>query len=173
VETNGNADGLFTRLGLGDGTFGPAMKSNTQQSRISAVDTAFGDLNGDGNLDLVSSVAWPTPVAVMLGVGDGTFAASAGHDTRTGGSGRVALEDLNGDGKLDLISSDWIAWVGHVMTVMLGAGDGTFTCSTGSLAGAPIETQFAFGDLNGDRRMDLVFPIRDSKSIRVLLNQPF
>ncbi len=172
VETNGKLDGLTARFGMGDGSFGAALKSNTNQGGISAYNAAFGDLNDDGNLDFVARGSGTGNLYVMLGVGDGTFAASAAHDTSLFELRNLALVDLNGDGILDLIGSHMVSWVGGVMVVMLGAGDGTFTCSTGSLADAPDDNSFALGDVNGDKRIDIVFPNRDSKSIRVLLNQP-
>src|SRR5262245_59420136 len=63
---------------------------------------AFADVNGDTHLDLLvarDSVA----LAVLLGHGDGTFAAPVTY--RFGGVHTTALEvaDLNGDGHLDVL----------------------------------------------------------------------
>jgi hypothetical protein len=173
VQSDGQQYRLAVRLGLGDGTFGPTLQSATNNGGISMYNAVLGDLNGDGNLDLVSPDTCAPFLDVMLGVGDGTFVAVTPQAiAQNFGLGRLALGDLNGDGVLDLVSDNLVEWVGYQMLVMLGAGDGTFTCATASLASGADDEFFALGDVNGDKRLDLVVPNLDSESFTVLLNQP-
>jgi len=172
VQSDGEPDGLTVRLGLGDGRFGAKLQSTTNGARISRYYAAIGDLNGDGHLDLVSLDTGTPYLDVMLGVGDGTFAPLAPQPVSGSyGLGRLVLADMNGDGLLDLLSHGIISWVGYETVVLLGAGDGTFTCMTASLPAGGDGESAALGDLNGDQRLDLVIPNAQERSLTVLLNQ--
>ncbi len=95
-----NGDGTFT---LTDAAIGPDKGGPL----------AVGDVNGDGNLDIVVSTG------VFLGNGDGTFAQNSSV-ALPGGTISIALADVNGDGKLDVIVADQVS-----VKVQLGNGDGT------------------------------------------------
>ena len=75
-----------------------------------------------------ASPTWRRPtdggntVSVLLGNGDGTFAAKADYATGAGPRS-VAVGDFNGDGKLDLATANGMA---NSVSVLLGNGDGTF-----------------------------------------------
>jgi hypothetical protein len=56
--------------GIGNGTFAAPLVVSTVFDQIAAV----ADMNGDGNLDIVTSSPFATPnINVYLGKGDGTF----------------------------------------------------------------------------------------------------
>src|SRR5262249_13199715 len=88
-------------------------------------------------------------IAVLLGNGDGTFAAPvlsiAGKSAR-----RPTLGDFDGDGFMDLavISGAYVA-------VLAGNGDGTFRAPLNYPAGSDAAL-LATGDLDGDGHLDLI-----------------
>ncbi len=100
------------------------------------------DLNADGKLDLVT--AGYGSVSVLLGNGNGTFAAAKSYAAVVGGdtSAPVAVGDFNGDHKLDLVTCG---------SLLIGNGDGTFKTAVATRAGSgPV----AAGDFNGDGKLD-------------------
>ena len=75
-----------------------------------------GDLNGDGNVDVVMSST--SNMKVMLGDGHGEFGPSRDLDASGHAEG---VGDLDGDGYIDLVSSSL-----GTLTVWFGRGDGSF-----------------------------------------------
>jgi len=84
---------------------------------------AAEDLNNDGDLDLVVVNEGSDSVSVLLGKGDGTFAAKT--DYTVGDSPQsLAVQNYDTDGILDLIV--WYPEGTGVVSVLLGNGGGTF-----------------------------------------------
>src|SRR6185436_13023402 len=85
---------------LGNGTGGYLAPIVTTTGG-EAVVRAAGDVNADGNPDLIVQV---DPDGTRLLLGDGTGHFSAGTDVATGQTARaLRLSDLNRDGRLDLV----------------------------------------------------------------------
>jgi hypothetical protein len=132
---------------------------------------AIGDLNGDGNPDLVAanSVTPEDTVSVLLNRGDGSFQAKLDYAT-----GRVpiqvAIGDLNADGKPDLITANALS---DTVSVLLNRGAGSFPATVDYPVG-PSPVSVAIGDLNGDGKPDLAAANLDvnlGNSVSVLLNR--
>lgn len=110
--------------------------------------TTVGDFNGDGKLDILSTVDDGSSPVVNFGRGDGTFQAVSGtNDTVVAN----AAADINGDGKTDLLL---IAAGGEVYS-QLSNGDASFAEQVVTTSGANFST-FTTGDFNGDGKVDVV-----------------
>lgn len=137
----------------------------------SPADVAVGDFNRDGKLDAVSADAYDDTVTVLLGSGNGAFAAPQAIPVGSGPAS-VAVADLDGDGKLDLIvadSSSGDEFVGAI-TILKGAGDGTFTAQPEIMSDAfdtPVAVRAA--DLNGDHKTDFVVLNQELDDVAVFL----
>jgi hypothetical protein len=150
--------GVQIALGNGDGTFRGSLGSPVLSPPSGPV--AAADLNGDGNLDLVVTAVnvnsagslQPGTISVMLGHGDGTFAAAVTYTIGKMATS-VAIGDLNGDGKPDLAVADYAPGAADV-AVLLGNGDGTFQTAVKYPAVNGADS-VVMGDFNGDGNLDL------------------
>jgi hypothetical protein len=170
LDSDGNADVveihafpnlMRLRLGNGDGTFRAGMDYPLSESPGRVV---AADLDRDGNQDLI--VTFFSSVGVMLGNGDGTFRPRVDHATPIG-VGMTTVADVNRDGKPDLLIVTGASSVDNTMTVLLGAGDGTFV-THGSYVTSVFGGVIAAGDVTGDGNPDAVLWSGASLAVSVL-----
>ncbi len=124
---------------------------------------AVGDLNGDGTPDVVVADSGGGAVSVLLGKGDGAFAAATSFPVGASPIA-VALGDFNKDGKLDIVTADSGA---DTVSVLLGKGDGTFAASAAFATGGGPKS-VAVGDVDRDGKLDVVSANATDGTVSVL-----
>lgn len=145
---------------------------------------AQGDFNGDGILDVATSIvfqyrpfsgpdAFERRIAITLGHGDGTFAAPnhfaiPGPVVYTSDNlGAISLQakDYDRDGMIDLLVSET---KGKRLLFYKGNGDGTFRDARQQATGTDI-AGYRVADLNGNGILDLIAIRADGAAFGVLL----
>jgi hypothetical protein len=149
-------------MGNGDGTFAASVNINITAFGSVPYDLVSGDLNADGNLDLVTVTASTGGFTVLLGNGFGGFNIFGSFSPGTNFD-RIALGDFNQDAKQDLVITD----SGDKRVLLLsGLGNGGFGAlqafSVPGTSGA-----ITAGDFNADGKPDVAvatYPIGGSSS---------
>jgi subtilisin family serine protease len=137
------------------------------------VSIALADMNGDGNLDVITGGGYfgvddlgeeaTDLVTVLLGDGKGNFSLPKVYRTEPSIYG-LALADLNGDGKPEVIAASQDT---DKTIVLLNDGQGNLDGPTGGYVGYITagqsgsvntpQSNFLVQDLNGDGKPDLAF----------------
>jgi hypothetical protein len=172
--------GVEVHLGNGDGTFrGNGWYSS---GAFYAKGLVVADVNGDEKLDIVLANCAPKgsrscegigSMAVLLGIGDGTFQPAKNRLSGADDARSVAVADVDDDGKPDVVIAhgcrDFSSSCPGVLGVLLGNGDGTFRSALTYGSGGNWAEYVAAADLNGDGKPDLVAS-NQSSTVGVLLN---
>ncbi len=167
---------------LGDGKGGltlapnsPIAMKNGQHPHTHGL--AMGDLNRDGKLDLVTVNNEDNDVSVAFGDGRGNFTHAAGSPFAVGPSPYpLALGDVNNDGHPDIVATTTATGprraqqlpFSRALTLLLADGRGGFRSSL-----LPLRTGqpwfVVIGDINGDRKPDLVATHHDQRELTALI----
>ena len=122
-------------------------------------DIALGDLDGDGDLDAVTTNDSAEGMKIWFNNGQGIFKLG---DQKMEPSMSVILGDLEGDNDLDIVvthwdieASEWINGYGDA-SVWLNDGTGNFTKTQMGLGGNQV-FNLSSGDLNSDGYLDIFF----------------
>ncbi len=162
LPTNGNVQ---VQLGNSDGTFKLATGYNTGAGLTSATS---GDLNNDGNLDIVMTDWASDRMITMLGNGDGTFKAKLSYSTGDYPVG-VVVFDFNQDGNADIATLDQNT-AGTPISIHLSNADGTFLARTSlNVPGTAGPGTFLFTDFNLDGFRDFLISNPSSGGVSVIL----
>ncbi len=163
-----STDYVSILLGNGNGTFQPAVNTAVGSGLNSL---AVGDFNGDGKPDLAVGLGTaaaggpngpggPGSVSILLGNGDGSFAA-AGNYLVANQPWSVVVGDFNGDGHPDLAvgnadPGDPNSQQNPSVSILLGNGNGTFGTAVNYIYPKGAYTfNLALADFNGDGHLDL------------------
>ncbi|MEM7202343.1 MAG: VCBS repeat-containing protein [Planctomycetota bacterium] len=147
-------------LNNGVGVFTDATLTHLPPVTDATLSIAAGDLDGDGDSDLVVGDAYTAPDRVLLNDGAGVFAAggaigSGGWNPTLG----LALGDVDGDGNLDVLAAYGVSDIyagaayGRPNRLFLNDGAGRFTEHSFPTASEP-STGVALGDVDGDGDLD-------------------
>lgn len=152
------ASAVGFQLGHGDGTF---QISGPVYPATEAYEMAVGDVNLDGNPDIVTSGVGSGMATVVLGRGDGTGTVS--QFPVVTGSLDVAIADVTSDGKPDALFN---SLEGGVYTYA-GDGQGHFaTSAIAAITGSLTPVTILLRDFNGDGKLDLVGAFPDDQTLR-------
>jgi hypothetical protein len=133
-------------------------------------DIAMGDLNGDGNPDLVIANTGTPYLTVLLGDGKGSFKPSQHSPFATSSYPHVhgvVVGDFNADGKLDVVTDSW----GHDQILLLlgdGAGNLVLPGQFFHTGKRPYQ-RLRSADFNKDGKPDVVTTDMDINAVSILL----
>lgn len=144
-NSNGLPISLATLLGNGDGTFQAEHPVIPPPAVTSTQGLAAGDVDGDGNVDLI--LTFGNGVTTLRGNGDGTF--STQRDTIGITANVISVADFNQDGRADILATTTF---GNTSVEAFGQADGTFSAPVVLGVTEPVTV----GDLNRDGFPDVV-----------------
>ena len=134
---------------------------------------AIGDLNDDRKPDLAVVNYSARSVSVLVNRGDGGFRAARNFATGSEDDlpGAVAIGDLTDDGKPDLAVATLLPIYakGRGIIVFINKGGGRFRAGPRFFDGG--RDAVAIGELNGDKKPDLIAVSHDLDAVSVLLNR--
>jgi len=158
-----NADGTISVLiGKGAGMFRTLPDLTVAAGSLSSIEA--GDLSNSGKIDLIVTEPGRRLVSVLIGKGDGTFAAPASYPVGNEPVSTV-VADVNGDGIPALVV---INKSSNTFSILGGNGDGSFKASVDFVAGnAPLAA--VAGDFYGNGRVDLAIINHSSQTVSVPL----
>ncbi|WP_324673680.1 FG-GAP-like repeat-containing protein [Hymenobacter sp. GOD-10R] len=176
VDSDGDLDLLALNNNFGYSTVsirlnnGAGAFSGTQQASVawSSQDLAVGDIDGDGDLDLLaagSNLSAPgSLISIRLNNGQGAFTGSQ-ELSIPGSTTSISLGDLDNDGDLDLAAAS----ADNLVRVRLNNGQGIFE-GTQQVSVGSNPTHLALGDIDGDGDLDLVTANNSGGTASVRLN---
>ncbi|WP_230688401.1 IPT/TIG domain-containing protein [Hymenobacter jeongseonensis] len=163
TNSNGTVQNqVYRRLNNGSGSFG---NSQATQVNTRPTHTVLGDLDGDGDLDMLTAA----DQATLSFYANGTFSQNANYIRTTTGfpvpvAVDVALGDVDGDGDLDALIAN-----GSIVSVRLNNGLGTFSGIYDVPMGRAM-TKLVVGDVDGDGDLDLATSSSITSTVSVRLN---
>jgi len=125
----------------------------------------LGDLDGDGDLDMVVANESDMANRVYINDGAGVFTDS-GQILGANASHSIVLGDVNGDGSLDIVVANL---ADQPNRIYINDGMGNFVDS-GQALGANFSTFVVLGDLDGDGDLDMVVANNKGQGNRVCTN---
>ena len=154
-------------INRGDGTFAPPV---FMPLGWETQDLAVGDLDGDGDVDLLfgqsNSYGQGQRVSVMLNRGDATFEPESTFPCGSGPA-NVELADVDGDGDLDAITANNYFSENDV-SVLYNDGSASLATRVDFALGLQ-PSKLAAGDLTGDGLPDLAVTIAGAFTKLVIL----
>jgi methionine-rich copper-binding protein CopC len=165
AATSGRGGTMTARLNNGAGVF---TSSKVSDATSAAVHLNLGDVDGDGDLDIISTGF--NGGSIHLNDGTGNFRLFSGVNI---GYNRVVLGDIDNDGDLDLLAAT-SSFNGNTVEVRLNNGTGVFTApavvANGSVLVGSAPSYVVLGDIDGDGDLDLLTANSNDNTVSVRLN---
>jgi len=131
----------------------PLSENTISLAADGAISVTVGDLDGDGDLDILSASSLDDRIAWYKNDGSGKFGSQQTITTSANYAHRVTTADLDGDGDIDVISAssvdDRIAWYEN-------DGSGNFGPQQTVTTAADLAYNVIATDLDGDGDIDIV-----------------
>ena len=163
-NSSGNSSSTVSirlNTGLNSGTYAGGSEVPVGKNPGGVV---LGDVDNDGDLDLLVINTNSIMVNVRLNTGNGTFVN--GTDVAKIQGFDLTLGDVDADGDLDLVTASFGA-----IAVRLNNGSGVFDATvTNDLPAGTATYGVALGDIDGDGDLDLVASDGDNNLVRVYSN---
>jgi gliding motility-associated-like protein len=166
ATSNYNANTVSVRLNNGSGIFSGSTElpvgvigGSRPQSIVA------NDVDGDGDLDLLSSNEGGANISVRLNNGNATFSSLADVPV-TSFPFAITAGDVDGDGDSDLVAGNY---TGSTVSIRFNNGGGTLLGSTNvNVASSPRGVTLADVDADGD--LDMLAANAGSNNVSVRLN---
>ena len=172
VGTRGSTINVRINSGLNSGSFTPSAAMPDVQVYSSPACVALGDLDNDGDLDLVATNNDYSYVSVLLnrGLHSGTFPSVSSTPSVGTYPTSLALGDLDGDGDLDLLVGSGSGT--NTASVLLNNGlhSASFVAGPGDVYADVSPIHVALGDLDADGDLDAVTANTSSNNVSVRFN---
>lgn len=144
--------GLFPSSVLAENEVKWELASEGLPTTGSFTGIAFGDINHDGKLDIVSALDTENGLRVWFGDGKGHWEDNSGNLPTKGKYYGLALGDLNHDGNLDLV----VGTEGLGVKAWWGNGAKTWTSCSAGLPTSGRYYDVALADFDRDGDLDIV-----------------
>ncbi|WP_197494061.1 FG-GAP-like repeat-containing protein [Lewinella sp. 4G2] len=183
VDADGDLDLLITgrnndeegisKLYLNDGEGNFSVQQNTTLEGVQFSATAFSDVDGDGDKDLLLTGHGTEPIAKLyLNDGTGVFTEKSNTPFDGVGSSAVSFGDVDRDGDEDLLLTGSTKNE-RIAKLYKNEGMGTFVEVKGTPFTGVASSATAFADVDGDNDLDVLITGRDANlqsSTKLFLN---
>ena len=161
IVSNRNSNNVSVRFGNGFGGFLSQTfysSGTTAKDSKRSITVALGDIDNDGDLDIVVTNRKANSVGILLNNGVGVFTtttASTGPNKAGKFPMSVKLGDMNNDGNLDIVTTNASKGKNGTVAVLLGNGAGSFGAATNIATLGRKPRDLVLGDFNGDGNLDV------------------
>ncbi|CAF1313567.1 unnamed protein product [Rotaria sordida] len=167
LVNNFNNDSLLLLTGNDDGTFKRTTTYSTGY-KSAPKHICIGDFNNDNRMDIVTANYGSDSVGILLAQGNGTFSNVTTYFVSYGSAPwSVDVGDFNNDSRLDVVTTNFRS---GSLSVLLGQGNGSFGKAMTYSANIIVQpVSVAVGDVNNDKKLDIVITDGSSDIVGVLL----